>query len=346
MQEKVNTIAEEFNCSLYKVVAYVTAYKDKTALHKCIEAINTQDYQVRKIVVVDNSPVALLGEDEENILVWFYPDNIGISGGLSKMMFWAKNRSYDFVWMFDQDSIPSTNCLTQLIQAYDRLVIDRSVGIVAPTPIDHRTQRIVEPACFVNDRFRGVELPRNGQIRECDSPITSGSLLWLNTLDTVSPPDVRLIIDGIDLDYGLRLRQAGYGNFLIPQATMSHNFGSPRTLCFLGRQRVFQTYSAFRYFYICRNHTYLEMSFSQGVYKLTCSLRRIKFLCSQIFWLLLVAEFGECAESKPKKIWACLRGTYHGFCGSLDQHFYGRNRSSPVKSVKVVDLTIRSEGQR
>ena len=317
-------INESSTLTFYSVVAYITAYEDSAALHRCIEAIRGQDYPVEKIVIVDNSPTTLLKEVSSDILVWAYPNNVGISGGLSKLIYWARHKGYDFVWMFDQDSEPAPDCLSQLTRAYIKLVVNYPIGIVAPIPLDPRTHRIIEPACFLKDRFRGAQLPVVSRVKEYDSPITSGSLLWLSTLELVAPPDTRLFIDGIDLDYGLRLKRAGYKNFLVPQATMSHNFGSPITIKFLGKKMVVQAYSALRYYYICRNHTYLELKFSRGIYKFTCALRRIKFLSSQIFWLSTMKT-----ENKFQKMWACLRGTYYGFWGDLDQHFYGRNETSP-----------------
>lgn len=299
----------------YNVVAYITAYQDRVALIKCIQAIRSQSYPIGQIVVVDNSPSPLItGKDD--ILVWSYPKNIGISGGLSRLIQWTEHKGYDFVWMFDQDSEPAPTCLGQLIWAYTQLTVHHPIGIVAPVSTDPRTKLVIKPARFTNDRFEGADLPRDGQPYECDSPITSGSLLSLETVVTVPPPDIRLFIDGIDLEYGLRLKQAGYKNFLVSQAAMSHNFGDPTEIKFLGKTKLLQVYSALRYYYICRNHTYLELRFSQGVYKLTCMLRRIKFLGSQMFWIWIMET-----ENKHQKIRACLRGTYHGFLGDLDQPF-------------------------
>ena len=312
---------------LYNVVAYITAYQDRAALRQCIQAIRSQDYPIKQIAIVDNSPVALLEEKlegKDDILVWSYPENVGISGGLQRLIQWTEHKGYDFVWMFDQDSKPMPGCLGQLIRAYVQLAAYHSVGIVAPVPTDPRTKLIIKPAHFLNDRFEGADLPAHDRPYECASPITSGSLLSLETVGSVPPPDPRLFIDGIDLEYGLRLKQAGYKNFVVSQAAMEHSFGYPIEVRVLGRIKILQAYSALRYYYICRNHTYLELKFSRGIYKLTCALRRTKFLGSQLFWLSTMKT-----ENKFQKMGACLRGTYYGFRGDLDQHFYGRDKTSP-----------------
>ncbi len=43
-------------------------------------------------------------------------------------------------------------------------------------------------------------------------------------------------------------------------------------------KKALQLYSPLRYYYICRNQTYLELQHSEGWYRVTCSLRRIKYL--------------------------------------------------------------------
>lgn len=316
---------------LYNVVAYITAYQDRAALHQCIQAIKNQTYPISQIVIVDNSPISLLetkrtaaNELVDGLIVWAYPQNIGISGGLQKLIRWAVPRGYHFVWMFDQDSEPAPNCLSQLILAYAQLTEHYLVGIVAPISIDPRTQLVISPAHFLKDRFEGAELPETGLPYECESPITSGSLLLLASVGSVPPPDDRLFIDGIDLEHGLRLTQAGYKNFVVTQAAMNHSFGYPIKIKILGRTKLLHMYSALRYYYICRNHTYLELKFSRGIYKFTCSLRRLKFLSSQIFWLSIMRT-----ENRFQKMWACLRGTYFGFRGDLDQQYYGKDKTSP-----------------
>ncbi len=330
---------------VYNIVAYVTAYKDRAALHQCIRSIQKQDYLIQKIVIVDNSPVSivkgLVPTKEESgpaIIAWLYPNNIGISGGLNKLLQWATSQEYDFVWLFDQDSKPKPDCLRQLIQAYAHLVVRYPIGIVAPTVIDPTTQETINPTCFLKDRFESVEPPEKEQPYECDAPITSGSLLCLNTLTSVPPPDVRLFMDGVDFDYGLRLKQAGYKNFVISQAVMSHRFGYPTEIVVFGRVKVRQAYSALRYYYICRNHTYLELKFSHGLYKLTCVLRRMKFLGSQLFWISMTKN-----QDKLKKARACLQGTYYGLLGNLNQQFYDDDQtSSEISSISAekVELAV------
>ncbi|MBD2774702.1 glycosyltransferase family 2 protein [Iningainema tapete] len=301
-----------------KVVAYITAYKDFAALDKCIQAIYKQSYPVSAVFVVDNSPISYLSANNNLLIVNHYPENVGVGQGLAIALKWAFAQEYNFLWAFDQDSIPTQNCLKILIETYERLRQDNyKIGIVAPTAIDSRTCQIVECAIYKKDQFIGCKHNSQLQYYECDAPITSGSLISLAAAQKVSPPRGDLFIDGVDLDYGLRLKQNGFHNLIVPQAILEHQFGSPIQVKLLNKEYFLQKYSALRHYYICRNHTYLDTRYAQGWYRLTSFLRRLKYMMRTIILTLIYDP-----EDKVIKTWACLLGTYHGLKGKLGKTWY------------------------
>ena len=300
-----------------KVAAYITCYQDQESSNRCIKAIESQSIQVTAIYIVDNSEQPLLLDDKNQLLlIHHYPNNIGIAEGLVKALAWAIDQKYDFLWTFDQDSVPTPNCLEILLTNYHKLSEqdDYKIGIIAPTAFDTRISKVVESVVFANDHFRVIEHNHNVDFYECDTPITSGSLISLSAAKTISPPCADLFIDGIDLDYGLRIKQKGFHNLIVTKASMHHNFGSPIQIKFLNQYRYIQEYSALRYYYICRNHTYLETRFSQGYYRFTSLMRRIKYMLVKILLIMLYD-----LEDKHLKIWACLLGTYYGLIGKLTE---------------------------
>lgn len=300
----------------YRVAAYITAYEDAPALNTCLNALQHQTASIEQIFVVDNSrqplPLAPQHSGDSRLQVFHYPENIGIAAGIRVAIAQALLANYDFLWMFDQDSEPAPNCLELLLKTYAELRRDRAIGIVAPHAIEARTGVTIEPAKFLGDRFKGYKAPSQTDPFECDAPITSGSLLSLKTLQTVMPPDPHLFIDGIDLDYGWRLRRAGFHHFVVPTALMYHRFGEPLIVQFAGRKKTVQIYSALRHYYICRNHTYLEFNYAQGIDRFICTLRRLEYAIKIILIILLFDP-----KSKFEKIKACIIGTYHGFQGKL-----------------------------
>ncbi|MBD2683015.1 MULTISPECIES: glycosyltransferase family 2 protein [Nostoc] len=298
-----------------KVAAYITVYKDKQAARNCLQAIKSQSIPIDKIFVVDNSEQELLKRDNNpSVLIHHYPENVGIGQGLVLALEWAIKEGYDFLWTFDQDSLPTKNCLEILLNYYNKLSLedDNKIGIIAPTPIDQKTEKVIQGATFVKDHFIGYIHNHNVDFYDCDSPITSGSLISITAAKIVGFPRSELFIDGIDLDYGLRFRQQGFRNLIITKASMYHNFGNPVKVKFFQKEIIVHKYSGLRYYYINRNHTYLETRYAQGLYRLTSCARRIKYLLRSIVIILLYDP-----EEKSLKIWACLLGIFHGFQGKL-----------------------------
>ncbi|MDJ0797350.1 MAG: glycosyltransferase [Calothrix sp. MO_167.B12] len=297
-----------------KIAAYITLYKDQEAAMKCIQAIKYQSYPVDTIFIVDNSEQQLLANDHDELLkIHHCPDNIGIGQGLVLALAWAEDLGYDFLWTFDQDSIPTDSCLETLVSTHNRLLSDvYKIGIIAPTAIDPRTGMIIEGAMFIGDRFIGHKHHHYHDFYECDSPITSGSLISLAAAKTIAPPRADLFIDGIDWDYGLRLKMEGFHNLIVPGAIMHHNFGIPIQVKLKHKKIIFQQYSDLRNYYICRNHTYLETRYSQGWNRLKSYQLRLKYLIRTILLIWLYDS-----DNKNTKIWACILGTLHGLQGKL-----------------------------
>lgn len=319
----------------YRVAAYVTAYEDAQALSACLGALQAQVYAIEQVLVVDNSqqPLALAAAStcRLRLQVLHHPENIGIAAGINHAIAWARSQHYDFLWMFDQDSVPTPNCLQQLIDTYRATATaDYPIGILGPKAIDARNNIVITPAVFLKDYFHGYAPPvQTDKPFECDSPITSGSLLWLTASGHIVLPDARLFIDGIDLDYGLRLRQAGFHNLIVPAAIMQHCFGNPIMLQMLGKKRAIQLYSALRHYYIARNHTYVVLRHAQGSARWTGILKRIDYTINTI---AMIVAFDP--QQKWAKVHACLAGTFHGLSGNLDWSWpLGRSPKSGVKGL-------------
>ncbi len=295
-----------------RVAAYITAYEDAEALNHCLRALQVQTYSIEQIFIVDNSRHPIPLAPNSKLRVFHHPENIGIAAGIRVAIEQALIEGYDFLWMFDQDSQPTPTCLELLLKVYVEL--DCAIGIIAPQAIDARTGATIEPALFLGDRFKGYKSPSQTEPFECDAPITSGSLLRLKTYQQVKSPDPRLFIDGVDLDYGWRLRQAGFRNFIVPKALMNHRFGEPISVRFAGKKKTIQLYSPLRHYYICRNHTYLELTYAKGQNRITCGLRRTEYAIKISIIILLFDPI-----AKLEKIKACMIGTYRGFRGDLDR---------------------------
>ena len=295
------------------IAAYITAYQDLTALRSCLQSLQNQP-GLKAIYILDNSPKTLsLPPSIVPIVHHHQPQNIGIGNGLVLGIEWAVQQHYHFLWLFDQDSQATPDCLQKLIEVYLQLQTEnRQIGIIAPTPL---TGNPPEPVLAAHpDRYRFIGQPHQSDrpYYPCIAPITSGALLNLEAAKTIDPPNGELFIDGVDIDYGMRLHLAGYNNYIVTTAILQHNFGTPRTIFWFGKPKILQNYSALRHYYTCRNHTYLDIKYAQGLWKIAAILFRLKYLGATLFWIIVFLP-----DQVSLKSWACLKGTYDGLRGRL-----------------------------
>jgi len=314
---------EEANLQPHHIVAYITAYEDPQAVQRCLDGINQQSQVVEAIIIVDNSVQFPLTESALNtnakLTLKSYSENMGVAGGLRIAIAWALEQNYDFLWTFDQDSVPASDCLEKLLTTYQMFhASDYPLGIIAPTAWDSQTETIITAANFDQDQFLGYSYPDATVPYECDAPITSGSLVSLTAAQRVFSysPIAELFIDGVDLEYGMSLKAQGYHHLIVPDALLYHRFGYPRIVTFLGKQKQIYQYSSLRHYHLCRNYTYLTLRYAQGKFRLSALKRRLTYLIkiSLLIWLFDTSSKGD----KIRKIWACWRGTGAGIC-------FGRN---------------------
>jgi len=309
----------------YNIAAYITAYQDIEALNKCIHSLKKQTYPIKKIFIIDNSPEKLIFSTlgEQGVILEHHPNNIGISGGLEIAVKWSIENNYDFLWTFDQDSQPSSDNLEKLLLYYDNLNCDDNlIGVIAPLSIDIQSQQELEGAIWGKYQFVPASIYKNRDLRgfykkefyDCDIVITSGSLVNLKIAQNVKLPNLDLFIDSVDWDYCMNFREKGFRVVVVTQAVMYHNFGNYLKDHLLGGKQIpIYNYSALRYFYTCRNHTYIESRLAYKDKSLWLSITfRLKALFKKIIKIILYEN-----DNKIIKIGACIQGTFDGFIGRL-----------------------------
>lgn len=303
---------------MYKIAAYLTVYQDLGSAQSCINALKQQTYLIESIYIIDNSPKSLIVTDySQKIIVDYHTENIGIATK------WAIEKNYDFLWTFDQDSEPASDALEKLIENYDKLKQqDTKIGIITPLVIDFQSDRELEGAIFYKYKFLPVSSFENNNPRkfyqkefyQCDIVITSGSLVNLKAAKNVEFPNEGLFIDAVYWDYCMNFINKNYQIVVVTIAFLKHNFGNFKKNQNIGINKIpIYTYSALRYYYICRNHTFIESYLSKKTnYFHMTILYKLHSLAKKIYKILIYET-----EYKLLKIWACIRGTCDGFMGNL-----------------------------
>ena len=114
---------------MVRVYAVVVTYNRKQMLTECLDAILNQTIAVEMVVVVDNASTDHTGEylkekgylDNPAIQYALQEKNTGGAGGFYAGMKIAREAQPDWVWIMDDDVIPTENCLVELLNANDHI---------------------------------------------------------------------------------------------------------------------------------------------------------------------------------------------------------------------------------
>ena len=121
-----------------EMVALVVTYNRKELLRENIEALLNQSFSQFDIMIIDNAStdgtyeyISDLAKNYEKVKYYNTGVNLGGAGGFSLGIKKACEKGYERVWIMDDDTIPQTTALYELVKA-DRLV-EGNFGFLAST---------------------------------------------------------------------------------------------------------------------------------------------------------------------------------------------------------------------
>lgn len=279
----------------------VTFHPSRSDLH----GLDQLSGQVEGLIVVDNgSPdatVAYLRTASARLSFELIDigENLGLAAALNIGGRRARDRGFEWVIFFDQDSCVTPGFVDAMLHALGSYSRDSRLGILVPSYVDSRNGR-------------PLPVPRNRK-GELEFAMTSGSLMPIALLELQGWFEEGLFIGGIDFDYSLRLRRAGYLLLECREAVLLHAPSSPRMHTLFGFE-LFTTsnYSAVRRYYSERNRVWLRRR----------HLRHFPAMCLALY----VSSFKEMIKvavaenEKRKKIQYILKGIWDGWWNRM-----GRN---------------------
>lgn len=290
------------------VVAY---YPDLQALERLLSALRGQ---VGSVVIVDNGLDGSFRRwfDERvggNEVLIALGDNIGVAAAQNKGIDWAMRHDMTYVILFDQDSIPEPDMVSQLLWAIrKKTALGIRVAAVGPRYYDERNRR--RPSFIRVSGFKAVKgaCNKSGEIIESDIVISSGCLIPLAALRKVGGPLNDLFIDQVDIEWCLRAKSHGYQTFVVCDAVMRHLLGEEPKILF-GRKLLH--HSPLRHYYIFRNAVWLLF---KAYIPLGWKLLFIRTLCLRFgFYILLVSPRLGYFKMMALGVWHGLRSRMGAF---------------------------------
>lgn len=215
-----------------KVIALVVTFKRKEFLSKVIKGLHNQSYPINEIIIVDNNSqdgtdllVQEMQKECANTALTYFNtgENLGGAGGFSFGFDIIKNKEYDYVWLMDDDLLPSPDCLSHLVKFDNngitqpmRFNLDGSCAEISPLKYDLSDPFIINPKrSTIQDLYE--KKPFHEPI-EIDGVPFEGPLISKELVDKIGKPDARFFIFNDDLDYSIRARNNGYKIFCHPNA--------------------------------------------------------------------------------------------------------------------------------
>jgi rhamnosyltransferase len=224
-----------------RVCAIVVTYHPTANM---IENIATTRAQAQSVVVDNGSDadeVASLRQAAETLGFHLIEnrENLGIAEALNRGVLWAKENSYQWVVLFDQDSRITDGFIEQMFATWESHPDRERLGSLHPTYIDPETGMQAD-----------MQRTSNGSPM---TSLTSGSMMPMWIFDKVGMFASEYFIDLVDCEYCLRIRAAGYAIADSKQAVLLHVAGSPRRIAILGFSFQPTYHSPVRRYYISRN---------------------------------------------------------------------------------------------
>jgi len=244
------------------VASITVAYNGAELLPRQIEALFGQRRALQEIIVVDNAStdgtLGMLAQRYPQVTVLRLRENLGVGGGLAAgLAYAALERKHDWVWTFDQDSVPHRDSLEILLSSLDS-ISDKAgeVGIAAALPVYEEGLFCFNPWLWRD----GLVKPSPEMLKEpiwfADLVITAGCMIRRDVVDRVGLPRADFFMDFVDFEYCLRARDRGYKVVVVPRSRINHEIGNGRAVRFTGIRKLWCNQAPFREYYYSRNLAY------------------------------------------------------------------------------------------
>ena len=244
-----------------QVFAVVVTYLPRTQV--LTDLLVALAHQTSRILVVDNTPIEdrrvadLLNElAVPTIELIRLGANLGIAKALNVGIERSIQAGATHVLLSDQDSLPASNMVEELLRAYaDLKRAGLRVGAVGPTFTDRHTgitfpfQVEVPGKLFYSHQHPSAAQPNIESL----TLITSGTLIAGPVLREVGPMREDFFIDHVDIEWSHRARAAGFSLFGVGQAVMFHSMGDHALRVWYFGWRHESAYSPLRAYYRIRN---------------------------------------------------------------------------------------------
>jgi len=226
--------------------------------------------QVSRIIIVDNGSdettldVLRKLETGEGVFTELVLNgaNRGVAAALNQGVRRAAALGFPWVLTMDHDSVADPDMVRNLVRCWTGHPERDLVKIVAARYFDLSADIVPRFPVYKGlwPKFRGFT-GQESHVETMDI-ITSGNLVRTDVFREVGYFNEDLFVDAVDIEFCMRLANAGYKVVVSGAAVMKHRLGNATTGSILGRGIITLNHPPLRRYYIARNRVYTIKKFS------------------------------------------------------------------------------------
>jgi len=201
----------------------------------CIDSLKQSSLPLAKILVLDQASEDDSGEklqklydQDELVKIIRNEKNYGFAVGMNIGIQQALQMGAEYIFILNNDTIVDRGCIQLL---YEPLLSDPLAAVSGPAIMYYSApEKLWQAGGFFNKLKMGVSVPDKGKLlSEISSSISkvgflTGCALLVprKTFEKVGLFDPSLFFYGDDVDYGLRIKEAGLDMYFVPTAKVWH----------------------------------------------------------------------------------------------------------------------------
>lgn len=223
-------VIEKNEVKCVNLAAVVVTYNRKELLKKCLGSLLNQTRSLDEIIVLDNASKdgtsTFVGEQFPQVTYIKLSKNIGGAGGFHEGIKIAYEKSYDWIWVMDDDVIPKPDALEKLLN-FVVTFKKRSMAISIVENQNNAVSAFRIPRNFYDGLKYGmhVGIPK----KNIDSVISvdlvgfGGLLISNSIISKIGLPNEQYFLYFDDTDYCLRALKHNIEVFVVPTSIVEHH---------------------------------------------------------------------------------------------------------------------------
>jgi GT2 family glycosyltransferase len=235
-----------------KIAIVILNWNGKDDTLECLASVFKLDYPNFSVIVVDNGStdgsVAAIRQDYPQVTLIETGRNLGYAGGNNVGIRYALDQNAEFIFLLNNDTIVSSNILTELISASKRFP---EAGILGPKIYYYSKPEIIWSAggywdqaqqCF--EQIGDGEIDKGQFDQETPTDFIVGCALFIKAecFHKIGLLDEGFFLNYEEIDFEYRAKQHGFKLLYVPKARLWHKVSSS----FAGEHSPLKTYFTYR----------------------------------------------------------------------------------------------------